>query len=474
VAKAVNCQKVKEKDFEPCGECSTCISIANGSNLDVLEIDGASNTGIDDIRQLREKIRLAPSQAKYKVYIIDEVHMLSNAAFNGLLKTLEEPPAHALFILCTTALEKLPDTIISRCTRINFKKASQEEIVEKLKLICKQEGFQFKEEDLVKIAQAAGGSFRDANKILEQAATSSVDEVIETLGEFDPQAFLAFLKNKKTKEAVVWVNKAMEQGANLRIMTEEVLRLLREALLVKYGIEVEGNKEEVNCLTSEEIKQLIELFSRAAMELKGAVIPQLPLEMAVIEWGEAKTAPAEKKATDEDKGQESKPVEEKKTEVEDKDKETKTEKKLKTEPVVVVQAGTPLDLTNLITKWPEVLEKVRPLNHSVQAFLKACRPLGLEGGFLTLEVFYKFHKDQLESEKCRRIVEKVCSEVYCLPVKVKFILGQRSVKSQAVAEVTGTAAVEVRSQIVKTETAGEIEEDIIKIAQDIFGGGQVQ
>ncbi|PIV01497.1 DNA polymerase III, subunit gamma and tau, partial [Candidatus Shapirobacteria bacterium CG03_land_8_20_14_0_80_39_12] len=135
VAKAVNCEKVQSteykehREFEPCNQCDSCISITNGTNVDILEIDAASNRGIDDIKELREKIKLSPASAKYKVYIIDEAHMLTPEAFNALLKTLEEPPKHAIFILCTTDPEKLPKTIISRCQRINFKKASNKEIV---------------------------------------------------------------------------------------------------------------------------------------------------------------------------------------------------------------------------------------------------------------------------------------------------------------------------------------------------------
>ena len=433
VAKAVNCQK--PDGFEPCNECPTCISITKGTNLDVLEIDAASNRGIDDIRELRDKIRLAPSSAKFKVYIVDEVHMLTSEAFNALLKTLEEPPAHALFVLCTTAPEKLPETIISRCTRINFKKAGSQEIIEKLKYICQKENFQFSQKDLDKIDRAAGGSFRDAIKILEQAAASSVDEVIGTLGEFKPEQLLTLMAENETKKAILWIGEAVEQGANLRILTEEILRVLRESLLAKYGVEQEEveSEEVIKGLSEKDLKFLIELFSKAAVDLKNAVIPQLPLEMAVFEWGmnnEQRTMGSKGESNNNER---------------------------KENPPIIHSSKFNIQLEGVLSKWPEVLEKVKPLNHSVQAFLKASRPVSLDGDCLVLEVFYKFHKDQLEQDKCRKIVEQVCGQVFSAPIKLKFILSQKPAK-------TVTSSLDL----------SESEEDIIKIAEEIFGGGQIQ
>jgi len=474
VAKAVNCQervkeqeskKAGEKDFEPCGECSTCHSITNGANLDVLEIDAASNRGIDDIRELRDKIRLAPSAAKYKVYIIDEVHMLTNEAFNALLKTLEEPPEHAIFILCTTAPEKLPETIISRCTRVNFKKASQEEIVKKLQFISAEEKFKLTEEDFKKISRAAAGSFRDAVKILEQAANSSVDEVVETLGEFQPEVFLNLLAEKKIKQSIEWLSGAVESGINLRIFSENLLGILRDCLLSSYGVETEIKSDQLlKNLDEIQLKKLIELFSRATLDLRNAVIPQLPLEMAVIEWslwGGGKQEAGSESGSGKQRTEEA--TEGGKREVKEELKESKLSPEVS---CPVSHLASPLQLAEILAKWPEVLEKVKPLNHSVQAFLKATRPLGLEEGFLTLEVFYKFHKDQLESDKCRRIVEDVCGEVYCSPVKVKLILGEKpkNVVAPAKAEMISPMAEEIKKTVEDLPSG----EDLVKLAEEIF------
>ena len=189
MAKVINCEKSQEKIGEPCNQCDQCKAITAGTSLDVLEIDGASNRGIDDIRELRERVRLAPSSAKNRIYIIDEVHMLTTEAFNALLKTLEEPPAHAYFILCTTDPQKVPETIISRCTRIVFKQATSQETLDKLQRIVKEENLTVEDGALSLLAKEARGSFRDAVKLLEQAASKekkiSLGDVKEMLGNIE-------------------------------------------------------------------------------------------------------------------------------------------------------------------------------------------------------------------------------------------------------------------------------------------------
>jgi len=474
VAKAINCERVRERDrervkdlpagrqnFEPCGECATCISITNGTNLDVLEIDAASNRGIDDIRELRDKIKLAPSSAKFKVYIIDEVHMLTNEAFNALLKTLEEPPEHAIFILCTTVVEKLPETITSRCTRINFKKATKEEVVEKLKKINQKEGFKFKEEDLAKIAQVAGGSFRDAIKILEQAATSSVDEVLEVAGGGKASDFLNLMADRKTKEALVWLGGAVDEGVNLRLLIEEMLGILRETLLKKYGLEMEETVEKglTENLSLAELKSLINLLTQAAVELRTAVIPQLPLEMAVVEWselGKQKWDGGSEKL-DSEVGSGKVAAERK---IEEKKKVSSDQDITPQHPASHLPPLISVKLEEILNKWPEVLEKVKPLNHSIQAFLKASRPLAVDEEYLTLEVFYKFHKDQLETDHCRRIVEQVCGQVLSLPIKIKYVLGEKPKKV-----VVESVAAPVASK--------PSEDDLVHLAEEIFNGGSI-
>ena len=423
VAKAINCTGKKPKEFEPCNMCDNCLSITAGNNVDVMEIDAASFTGVDDIRDLRDKIRLAPAGLKYKVFIIDEVHRLSGSAFDALLKTLEEPPLHVIFILCTTDPEKLPKTIVSRCQRIAFRRATKKEIVERLKKNCRAERLEFEEEALVQIVKLSEGSFRDAVKILEQVSFSGkitiqeVNKIAGISGEYKPEEFLRLLAERQTKEALLWLGRAVEAGVSLKILLENLLEILRIIILSEYGVE-EGQVE-VN-LTGEQAKELIDLLTSAYTEMKFAVIPQLPLEMAVIEWSYSAKA--------------------------SKDKEGK----------ISLPSNAKFILEEIQAKWPAILEKVKLLNHSVLAFLKACRPKAIEGNFLVLEVFYKFHKDQLESEKCRQIFEKAASEVLNGEVLLKCVLSnEKPAKLSSV-------------PLPKPSTKNEDEDDIIKVAEEIF------
>ena len=453
VAKAINCvKKLKEPAcrqarlaIEPCNKCDPCLSITAGTNLDVLEIDAASNRGIDDIRNLREKIKLAPVRARYKVYIIDESHMLTTEAFNALLKTLEEPPKHAIFVLCTTAPEKLPQTIISRCLRFNFRKAKVEELITGLEKIVKAEKLKIEKGVLEKIARAADGSFRDSQKILEQLSfekgkitAEKVDEILGQVGGASPEKLLRYLVDKDARRAVLEIERAVESGANLRWYSEQLLELLRQGLLNKLGIETDADRGSIKAPVSaeasagrlkfaevlkiEETKNLIEIFSKAAVELKTAIIPQLPLEMGVVEWCEAtKDFPSQPPLT--------------KWSPAPRDNfpspsvPSSTSLSSNLEPLPCRQAGrtsnNSLSFDSLCQKWPQVLEAVGPKNHSVKAFLRATRPKEFDGESLILEVFYQFHKTQLETDKCRNLVEETAAAIFKIPVKIKCVLGEK-------------------------------------------------
>jgi DNA polymerase-3 subunit gamma/tau len=314
VAKVVNCERIGDRvqgtdekkkklnpqpytlnpDIEPCNKCDQCVSITNGTNVDILEIDAASNRGIDEIRELKEKIRLAPVAAKRKVYIIDEVHMLTTEAFNALLKTLEEPPEHAMFILCTTEAHKVPETIVSRCFQIMFRPATEEELVRSFKRIVEGEKLEINDEALKYIANLAERGFRDGVKILEELVSLSGNEkitieLIEAKYHISTaQLYINRIENvfvtRDTKEGLEIIKKMVEQGFQLKDFVAKLMESLHGLLMYELGIGVE---EEKNVgLSINEIKTLMELFSNAYTEMKTAVIPQLPLELAVIEWCE--------------------------------------------------------------------------------------------------------------------------------------------------------------------------------------------
>lgn len=294
LAKALNCQKIGQ-DGEPDNACENCLSINKGSFLDLIEIDAASNRGIEDIRSLRESVRLSASHGKYKVYIIDESHMLTPEAFNALLKTLEEPPSHVVFILATTESHKLPATIISRCQRFAFERATIAQIVEKLKTICAKEGIKISDEDLGEIAKSAQGGFRDAETLLEQVASSgkTAAEVLGIPADSNLSEFIDLLINHDTKGALLFINNLYGDGVNLEKFNERVLEYIRDLLLVKAGVGeqvLEVGKEvfakmseQAQSLQDAEMDLLIEKFTQSLENMSLTTIPPLPLEVAVFE-----------------------------------------------------------------------------------------------------------------------------------------------------------------------------------------------
>lgn len=308
VAKVLNCERRNlpagrqgKKDIEPCNKCYQCTSITLGNNLDIIEIDGASNRGIDEVRDLREKIKLSTAKATKKVYIIDEVHMLTQEAFNALLKTLEEPPSHVVFVLCTTEPQKLPATIVSRCFQINFSKATREELLRSLKRIVLGEKLNIEKDALVAVANLSDGSFRDGAKILEEIVlrsriplrgtksgrkkvTRDVVEKSYRILNVEQKIYhiLVSIKDKDTKKGLEITARLVEDGVDMKYFLEQMVSVLHSMMLSKVGVESQVNHEVDLELT--DIRKLLKLFSRANLQLKYSVLPQLPLELAIIEY----------------------------------------------------------------------------------------------------------------------------------------------------------------------------------------------
>lgn len=286
LAKIVNCTNKKSKMAEPCNKCDQCKLISSGNNIDVIELDAASHRGIDDIRNLRDAVKLAPAKASKKVYIIDESHMLTTEASNALLKTLEEPPEHVIFILATTNPEKLLPTILSRSTLLKFEKASTRELLRSLKRVVKNEKLKTNDEALKLIAQSSDGSFRDAHKILEQLSLSgksiSMKKVKEQLGNEaeNVKEFIDFLVNRKTRKAIKYIERLNKDGRDINLFIRGVMNDLRAALLTKVGI----GERDIEGLEKNEIIDLLELLAETELKTQVFSIEQLPLELAVIKW----------------------------------------------------------------------------------------------------------------------------------------------------------------------------------------------
>ncbi|MBI4032996.1 MAG: DNA polymerase III subunit gamma/tau [Candidatus Blackburnbacteria bacterium] len=479
LAKAVNCEKPK-KDGEPCNKCDQCISITKGRSLDIIEIDAASHRGVEDIRTLREAVKLSPAGAKKKVYIIDEAHMLTTEASNALLKTLEEPPEHAIFILATTAPEKLLDTIRSRCTILTFHKATVEEGVKALTRAVKGEDLKVEKGVLEEIARSVDGSFREAHKVLEQLSFGKkkigVEDVrkLVALGEVQPAALLALLTKKDTRGALEEIDNVVAKGVNLRVYTSEIVGILRRGLLGRFGVETDlpagkaGIETELG-LDVEEIKSLIKLFLRASLELPIAVIPQLPLELVAIQWCEGgeedsqsirsplNSSPAvggtRSRGLRPASVGDSAPLDPLSNKRGHRSSTASSSSVEKAEELVArEQTSAPKIEGTLEDMWREVMRRTKEKNHSIEALLRATRPLGIEGNVLRIEVFYQFHKERIESDPYRKVIENVAVEVLGKPVRISCFLSPSPKRAADLVNI-----------------ASEVEEDIVKAAEEIFG-----
>lgn len=407
IAKIVNCAN-RNKGEEPCNRCSSCKTITSGTSLDVIEIDAASNTGVDDIRDLREKAKLAPTASKYKVYIIDEVHMLSTSAFNALLKILEEPPEHVIFVLATTDPQKMPATVVSRCLVYNFGETTREDVVRKLQKISIEEKIKVKEEVLIQIVETVGMSHRDAQKLLEQMTMGSANGKVSDLAVLTAQIpneyvnkLLQALGDKDVKEAIGLVNGFVEKDGKLKDFIVALMSTLRTILLSRnIDASYDGNIK----ISNEEVLWLIDKLTVANGLLRDSPIPQLPLEMMIVEFCKQKLEVGSVRL----------------------DTEVGSEKlgSQNISPQNPV-SRVPPPTSGVLEKWPQVLSAVKPYNHSLVALLRASRPKEIVSDTLTLEVFYKFHKEKLEERKNRDILEKVLSDIMGRTIKVKFVLAEK-------------------------------------------------
>jgi DNA polymerase III subunit gamma/tau len=433
VAKVLNCEK-KTKGIEPCNECTQCKSITNGTNMDILEIDGASNRGIDEIRDLREKVKLSPMSARKKVYIIDEVHMLTAEAFNALLKTLEEPPSHVIFILCTTEPHKVPGTILSRCLNIQFKKATEEELIRSFERIIKKEKLEGEKEALRLIANLSDGSFRDGVKILEEMASVATDKKITkelvqkhysiASTQYRIAQTIKYLEEKDIKNALDVVRKLVSEGVEMGYFMQNLIETLHNSLLYKAGVEIvpgAGLALDNSKLEVPQIKQLIELLSEAKSDLKYAVLSQLPLELAIVEWCSivpdsiplargpaASLPPASAPSTSSVRavGIPSSGV---------------TPLTAKQKVVSVTQQEMEKYNENDALRTA-LIDNVKAHNHSVAGVLRGCSIKSYDNKILVLETNYKFHKDRLSEPKTWELLNKACKEVTKKNVKIEIVL----------------------------------------------------
>ncbi len=432
LAKAVNCL-VDDLAQRPCNQCNHCQAVNQGRFIDLIEIDAASNTSVDDVRDLRDKINFSPNQGRYKVYIIDEVHMLSTAAFNALLKTLEEPPPHAIFVLATTEVHKIPATVLSRCQRHEFRSIPVIDMVQLLAGIAESENLEIGDDTLALIARQATGSLRDAVSLLDQLAATSPAITLPAaqaiLGTATNQAVLDILDALQAGDAAGGLNcihRTLDTGSDPRQFARQIIDYLRNLLLFRVGNadQVETAKEirakmaaHAQAFGTAELLAFLRNFNRAAAEARNAWQPALPLEMAFVEslGGPAPEPVQPSRATSTPKKNpvpaQSRPT----TYVHD---SASVEESAQTAPVEKEMPN------EIYQHWERILKMVREQNPQTQALLNSCSPLGVKGNALVLGFNGEFAKSKMETGENITILQKVMESVLGKAMSVLCVVSQ--------------------------------------------------
>jgi len=519
LAKAINCEKRQEGQSEPCNKCDSCLELTMGNDLDILEIDAASYTGIDNVREnIIANSRFTPAKRKYKIFIIDEVHMLSTASFNALLKTLEEPPSHVIFVLATTGVHKVPATIISRCQRFDFKKINAEDLIKRLGWICQQENVKISKEVLTDIARYSEGSLRDAESLLGQILSLGEKEITrEEASLIIPSSnfnlvyeLVEGLVYKNIEASITLINKLVEEGIDLIKFTDDLIEFLRKLILGKisgtlkeFAFELDEKMEksmidlaqkfEVNDLV-----KLINLFSSKKLDIKNAAISQLPLELAVIEYcqregkdrekekdgfgptgggsipgsggGDSKMssfakASASAKATadrSEDKVQGSKSGE----------KSIATLKNSFSAKPDDPAKEINLTLDEIKNKWHNFLVKLQDSNASLVFILKVAEPLELKGNVLKIGFKYAFHQQRISQPKIKDAIEKMIGEFFNEEIIIETSLLPKDYESEFIKEQTQSDEVVLVDGL--SQTGNTDQQQLIDTLVKTFGGKVVE
>lgn len=442
-AKAINCSNRKSASAEPCNKCQHCLLMNEGRTLDVIEIDAASHTGVDNIRELRETVKLPPTLGSHKIYIIDEVHMLSSGAWGALLKTLEEPPAHIIFILATTALHKVPDTIVSRCQRFDLSRLPVKLISEKLKKIAKQEKLKIDDGAIEIIALTAEGGMRDAESLLAQIIsleTSPIteDKVIEILGTTKKENIanlLRLIKNGDLYQSLSFARKLVEDGTDLSIFCGVFLHYLRDLLLVSADLqngpkELENITEEQKAtllefaplFTPADIVRMLEYLQVAQVQSKTSVIPELPLEIALVKIITGNNGKNDIAQDGNKNSANEKSLDKTKQNPTDNQMSKQSSAAIKKDKQPITSEITSIDLDTVQEKWAAILNKAKRLNASLSLALSTAQPIQIHGSAITIAVKYAFHKERLDEPANQLTLKEAFDSILECPTKLRVVL----------------------------------------------------
>lgn len=435
LAKAVNCLN-PDAGKRPCNECAHCVGVNENRFMDLVEIDAASNNGVDDVRELRDKINFSPSQGKFRVYIVDEVHMLSSGAFNALLKTLEEPPPHAIFILATTEIHKIPATVLSRCQRHEFRRVPVSEISRHLNDICKSENIQADAEALNTIARQSSGGMRDAISLLDQLASTGERITLElaqtVLGTATSQSVLALVQaviDRQPGAGLDQIHRALDGGADARALARQVVDYLRNIMLIQMGnggqVEVSSDvrtqmKTHADAITTAEVLRMMRAFNGAATDQRGGWSPSLGLELAFADVLEpvqvdvvsAPRAAASRPASGPEPNRASPPNTPHSTglaQAQNKSTETKS-------------AGGSLTLEQVSKAWKQISQLVKSKDGNVAALLNSGRVLDIRDGVLIVSFASDILQEKFNRPESLDLTRKAIHEALGVDLPIQAVV----------------------------------------------------
>ncbi|WP_088106149.1 DNA polymerase III subunit gamma/tau [Halalkalibacter urbisdiaboli] len=502
IAKAINCKQAPVA--EPCNECVACKGITSGAIVDVMEIDAASNNGVDEIRDIRDKVKFSPNEVRYKVYIIDEVHMLSTGAFNALLKTLEEPPGHVIFILATTEPHKIPLTIISRCQRFDFKRIPNEAIVDRMKRILAHDGIEAEDDALMMIARAADGGMRDALSLLDQAISFAeeqlrLQDVLEITGAVSQHVLTEMvlaINSGDTANVLKLLDQVVRDGKDPMRFIEDFIYYFRDILLYRTAPQAEALLERAK--VTDEFKAIVEQFepgwlysaiaslNESQSEMKWSAHPKVLLELALIKLMSQRVEPIKQDSsassdvfqqltvkvqelekalqhvkangiqTTESQQQASTPQRRPKKQIPQTRIATAQVKEL-------LKDANKQSLQEFSGKWGEVMERIKTQNIPAHAWLSDCRPVAASSKGLLLAFQNEMHRDMIDT-KFREFLEGTLQGIFQRPIQFFTLLHTHweKVKEEYVKDQQGSSDKENEPDPVVEEAIKLVGEDLIE------------
>lgn len=486
-SKALNCEK--GPTIKPCNACPSCMEIAKASSLDVLEIDGASNRGIDEIRALRENVKFAPAKGHFKIYIIDEVHMLTAEAFNALLKTLEEPPPHVKFIFATTQPYKVPATILSRCQRFDFRRIATKDIAANLKAIAKKENFVMDDEALGLIAKYADGSLRDGQVILDQIASVSggkvsLDDVVGILGVVDDSLLFAIsgaVASKDSVTALKIIERVVNDGKDLQQLVSGLIEHFRNiavasisrdlSSLIDAGEEkLKRYRESAEKFTVEETLYAIYALSNAMEMMRKTALGRIPLEAALVKLTRPGSIPSLSEIADRiDRLASGAAAQRSSVDAAGQSSSGGLGQADAAKGHKQASYSQDAGLDDIVTSWSGVINFVKSKKISIASYLQEGYPINLDGNTLVVGFpkEFAFHKEMLESADNRKLVEEAITGSFGKAMKISFVIsdidnGPR--RGLGADEAFGSA-----SNGKTAEASGEDMDPIVKAALEMFG-----